>query len=149
VSKNGRWVLFTALADNLVPGDTNQVFDIFVRDLRRGTTRRVSVSSDGVEGNSGSTRGATLDPTGRFVAFGSFASNLVAGDTNGVSDVFLRDLVRGTTVRLTKAFDGGEANGDSGPAAFVGRSVLVQSPAGNLVAGDTNATDDLFLLPRR
>jgi Tol biopolymer transport system component len=147
VSNNGRWVLFTSLADNLVPGDTNQVFDVFIRDLRRGTTRLVSVSSNGSEGDSGAVRGATLDPRGRFLAFGSFASNMVAGDTNGFSDVFLRDLVRGTTIRLTKGIEGDEANGDSSAAAFVGRSVLVQSTASNLVAGDTNATDDLFLLP--
>ncbi len=149
VSNNGRWVLFLSLADDLVPGDTNQAFDSFVHDLRRHETRRVSVSSNGTEGNHGSSRG-TLDPKGRYVAFGSHASNLVTGDTNAAADVFVRDLARGTTIRVTAAHDGGETNSHSQAIAFVGgRSLLVASPAGNLVPGDTNATDDLFVVPWR
>lgn len=146
VSNNGRWVLFLSLADNLVPGDTNQVFDSFIHDLRRHETRRVSVSSNGTEGNYGCSRGV-LDPKGRYVAFGSHANNLVAGDTNAAADVFVRDLTRGTTVRVSAAYDGGETNGDTQGIAFVdSRTLLVASPAGNLVPGDTNATDDLFAL---
>ncbi|HEV7732606.1 MAG TPA: hypothetical protein VGR62_10615 [Candidatus Binatia bacterium] len=146
VSSNGRWVLFLSAADNLVAGDTNHVFDSFLHDLRRGETRRVSVSSNGTEGNFGSSRG-TLDPKGRYVAFGSHANNLVAGDTNAAADVFVRDLARGTTIRVSAAHDGGETNGDSQAIGFAdSRTLLVASPAGNLVAGDTNATDDLFML---
>jgi Tol biopolymer transport system component len=149
VSNNGRWVLFLSLADDLVPGDTNQVFDSFLRDVRRGKTHRVSVGTGGIQGNYGSSRG-TLDPRGRYVAFGSHASNLVAGDGNAASDVFVRDLVRGTTVRVTAAHDGGETNGNSHAIAFVGGStLLVGSAASNLVPGDENGAEELFLLRRR
>jgi Tol biopolymer transport system component len=148
VSKNGRLVTFLSLADNLVPGDTNLQGDSFVRDMRHGTTRRVSVDSNGIQGN-GSSNVGTIDPSGRFVAFGSLASNLVAGDGNGVFDVFVHDLSRGTTVRVTKAHDGGETDGTTNPIAFVGRTLFVGSVATNLVPGDTNGTDDLFLIPWR
>jgi hypothetical protein len=107
VSNNGRKVLFLSAADNLVPGDTNQAFDSFVRDLRRGVTRRVSVASDGSEGNHGSSRG-TFGRTASYVAFGSSASNFAPGDTNAAADVFVRDLKRGTTVRATSAHGGGD-----------------------------------------
>jgi len=148
VSNNGRFVTFLSLADNLVPGDTNLQGDSFVRDMRRGTTRRVSVDSNGIQGNGSSNVGA-IDPSGRFVAFGSLASNLVAGDGNGVFDVFVHDLSRGTTVRVTTAHDGGETDGNTNPIAFVGRTLFVGSVATNLVPGDTNGTDDLFLIPWR
>jgi Tol biopolymer transport system component len=147
-SDNGRWVTFLSLADNLVPGDTNGQSDSFIRDTRRGTTRRVSVDSNGIQGNGGS-NGGRVDPNGRFVAFSSLATNLVAGDGNGVFDVFVHDLTRGTTVRVTKSADGGETNGATSPLTFVGRSLFVGSAASNLVPGDGNATDDLFLIPWR
>jgi Tol biopolymer transport system component len=147
VSDTGR-VLFTSAADNLVSGDTNATSDSFVRDVRRGETRRVNVSSAGVQGNYGSARG-TIDPKGRYVAFGSWASNLVPNDTNASADVFLRDLTRGTTVRITAAHDGGEANGNTHAIGFAGRTLLMTSVATNLVPGDTNGTEDLFAQPWR
>lgn len=143
VTDNGR-VLFTSSATNLVPGDTNGVSDSFVRDVRRGQTRRVSVSSEGVQGNYSSARG-TIDPKGRYVAFGSWASNFVPGDTNAAADVYVRDLARGTTKRISAAHDGGEVNGNTHAIGFAGRTLLVSSVATNLVAGDTNGTDDLFV----
>jgi archaellum component FlaF (FlaF/FlaG flagellin family) len=91
ISGNGRYVAFTSAASNLVPGDTNGAVDVFVRDRRAGTTSRVSVSSTGAQAN-----GYSYDPAmsadGRYVGFDSDASNLVPGDTNGVNDVFLRNL---------------------------------------------------------
>ena len=74
-----------------MPGDTNGSSDVFVRDRRTGTTRRVSVSSGGAQGNDNSF-GPAISADGRFVAFGSSASNLVPGDTNGATDVFVRTL---------------------------------------------------------
>lgn len=145
VSDNGRFVLFLSLATNLVPGDGNNAFDSFLHDLRRHETRRVSIASNGTEGNHGCARG-TFDSKGRYVAFGSHANNLVLGDTNGAADVFLRNTARGSTVRLSAAHDGGETNGTSHAIAFAGRSLLVASTAGNLVPGDDNGTDDLFLV---
>ena len=91
ISADGRFVAFDSEATNLVPGDTNDASDVFVRDRQTGTTRRVSVSSGGAQGN-----GASFDPAisadGRFVAFNSDATNLVPGDTNGAADVFVRTL---------------------------------------------------------
>src|SRR5213078_1016671 len=87
LSADGRFVAFDSAATDLVAGDTNGVSDVFVHDRQTGTTERVSVASDGTEGNAASA-GATLSADGRFVAFHSAATNLVAGDTNGTNDVF-------------------------------------------------------------
>ncbi len=89
-SHDGRFVVFTSYADNLVPGDTNGSADIFVRDMLTGQTTRVSVASDGsqADGDSGL---PCLSGDGRWVAFASSASNLVEGDTNGLTDVFVHD----------------------------------------------------------
>jgi len=95
VSSNGQFVVFQSDASNLVPGDTNRVTDIFVRDLVAGTTALVSVSTNGGPANGASTD-PVMTPDGRYVAFLSRASNLVPGDTNGIQDVFVRDLVAGT-----------------------------------------------------
>ena len=91
LSADGRFVAFISTATNLVPGDTNDALDVFVHDRRTGTTRRVSVGPGGVQANGGSTR-AAISADGRLVAFHSVASNLVPGDTNGESDVFVRVL---------------------------------------------------------
>lgn len=93
ISADGRYVGFPSGATNLVPGDTNTVWDVFVHDRNIGATERVSVSADGTEANQTSGSTPALSADGRKVAFVSSASNLVPGDTNGQSDVFVR--VRG------------------------------------------------------
>ena len=109
ISADGRYVAFEHGAGNLVAGDTNGTFDIFVRDRQLGTTRRVSVATGGGEGN-GHSFAASIFPYGGFVAFLSEASNLVAGDTNGVGDIFLHNLTTGETTRLSVATDGTQAD---------------------------------------
>jgi len=91
ISADARYVVFVSQASNLVDGDTNDAHDIFVHDRATETTERVSVSSAGEQGNSTSVWDVSVSPDGRYVAFYSDASNLVPGDTNGYSDVFVRD----------------------------------------------------------
>ncbi|WP_341719596.1 hypothetical protein QQG74_07685 [Micromonospora sp. FIMYZ51] len=147
VSADGRFVAFSSEATNLVSGDTNGVADVFVRDLRAGTTARVSVPAAGGQAGGGSSYGPMMSADGRFVAFSSEATNLVSGDTNGVADVFVRDLRAGTTVRASLAADGGEGNDASynGVVTRDGRHVAFASAATNLVPGDTNGVIDVFL----
>src|SRR5262249_48833544 len=90
ISANGRYVAFFTFASNLVAGDSNEAYDVFVRDRQDGTTERVSVDSGGVQGN-GDSYYPSISADGRCVAFEGDATNLVAGDTNGVSDAFVRD----------------------------------------------------------
>ncbi|NGM14163.1 hypothetical protein ENC19_16520 [Verrucosispora sp. CWR15] len=152
MSADGRIVAFTSDATNLVPGDTNGVADVFLRDLRAGTTVRASLAANCGQGNGGSSYGPMMSADGRIVAFTSDATNLVPGDTNGVADVFLRDLRAGTTVRASLAADGGQGNGGSynGVVSWDGRHVAFASMATNLVPGDTNGVSDAFLggMPR-
>src|SRR5207245_282238 len=88
ISANGRYIAFYSEASNLVPRDSNAVSDVFVRDMQTGTTRRVSVSSTGGQGNN-SSGAPSISADGRYVAFDSYASNLVPGDTNRRFDVFV------------------------------------------------------------
>ncbi len=150
ISADGRWVAFSSLASTLVPGDTNQALDVFVRDRLLGATERVSVGSNGSEGNQGSDY-PSISPDGRFVAFESWSSSLVPGDTNGVTDVFLRDRQLGTTERVSLGAGGMQADGESvDPTVSAdGRCVAFWSVATNLVAGDTNARLDVFLRDRQ
>jgi Tol biopolymer transport system component len=142
VSADGRFVAFVSAASNLVPGDSNGVFDAFVRDLKGRTTTRVSLASDGTEGNADSNfvGAPQLSADGRFVAFESFASNLAPGDTNGTLDVFVKDRATGQTSRVSLASDGTQANDVSYYPSISadGRFVAFLSSASNLVAGDTN-----------
>jgi archaellum component FlaF (FlaF/FlaG flagellin family) len=149
ISADGRYVAFVSYATNLVPGDTNGNMDIFVKDLVTGTTRRVSTDSSGTQGDSGSVDGS-ISADGRYVAFYSSATNLVPGDTNGAPDVFVKDTVTGTTRRIST--DSSGAQGDSDSAIPVlqsisadGRYVTFYSSATNLVPGDTNGADDVFV----
>jgi Tol biopolymer transport system component len=149
ISADGRSVAFVSAASNLVEGDGNARSDVFVHDRQTGATTRISVSSDGDEGNENSF-GPNISAGGRFVAFESRASNLVAGDTNGYGDIFVHDRQTGITSRVSVAGDGSEGNGDSEkPAISVdGRFVAFDSTATNLVGGDTNGYDDVFVHDR-
>jgi len=146
ISSDGRYVAFESLAGNLVPGDTNARWDVFVRDRVAGTTQRISVSSAGDQADGNSYR-PSVSADGRVVAFISFATNLVVGDTNGKGDVFVRDRLAGTTERVSVSSAGGEANGDAYEVAVSanGLFVVFVSDATNLVAADTNGDTDVFV----
>jgi len=168
----GRHAIFASKASNLVPGDTNDAWDVFVRDtcidgfgrLVPGcvpTTTRISLTLDGLQANadSGSTaaspdRGLAVSFDGRYVAFVSSASNLVVGDTNGVDDVFVRDTCIGSrvtctprTVRVSLRSDGSQSTAPASAPAIgehAGHVVFVSADA-SLVAGDGNGVADVFL----
>jgi Tol biopolymer transport system component len=146
-SANGRFVVFSSVASNLVPSDTNGQYDVFVRDRSTRTIRLVSLSSGGAQGDGSSEYGAAISADGRLVAFMSAASNLVPGDTNARPDVFVRDLRAGTTKRISVATDGTEGNGFSFSPSLSGngRYVAFHSESTNLVPGDTNGSTDVFL----
>lgn len=138
ISADGRFVAFASLASNLVPGDTNDASDVFVHDRRTGTTERVSVDSRGRQGDShsgfiGVGGHPAISADGRFVAFPSFATNLVKGDTNGpvIADVFVRDRLLDTTERVSVSSTGAEADSDCNSPAISadGRFVAFQSDA--------------------
>jgi Tol biopolymer transport system component len=151
ISADGRYVAFSSAASNLVSGDTNGSVDIFVRDRQAGETLRVSVASDGTQGNGGSSSYPSISADGRYVAFSSLASNLVSGDTNGSSDIFLRDRQTRETLRVSVASDGTQGNsGCFFPSiSGDGRYVAFASSASNLVSGDTNGNSDIFLHDRQ
>lgn len=163
ISGNGRFVAFLSDSTNLVPNDTNSKQDVFVHDVQSGVTERVSVSSQGTQGNGISGKpyqpstvcrafdlckqgDPIITPDGRFVVFPSDATNLVAGDTNGKRDIFRHDRQTGETVRLTGG-TWGQANGGSTEPIISsdGSRVIFQSDATNLVPGDTNGKTDIFL----
>ena len=149
ISADGRYVAFYSFASNLVTGDSNGASDIFVHDRNTGDTERVSVDSGGTQGNSGS-YGPSISSDGRYVAFHSFASNLVAGDSNGVVDIFVHDRNTGDTERVSLDSSGTQGNsGSANPSiSSDGRYVAFYSFASNLVAGDTNGAYDIFVHDR-
>jgi Tol biopolymer transport system component len=149
VSGSGRYVVFESSATNLVADDTNAHIDIFLRDSQAPQTTRVSVATDGSQGN-GDSRWCVVNSNGRQVAFMSYATNLVAGDTNGCGDVFLRDRPTGQTTRLSVATDGTQSSGESHSPAISadGQSVTFTSGADNLVPDDQNSSEDVFLHDR-
>jgi Tol biopolymer transport system component len=147
ISADGHYVVFTSLANNLVEGDTNGVQDCFVHDRITGETTRISVASDGTQGNSDCESyglwfafNPSISADGRYVAFHSAATNLVEGDTNGVQDCFVHDRITGETTRISVASDGTQGNGGSIFPAISGdgRYVVFQSDSANLVEGVTN-----------
>ncbi|TAD90334.1 MAG: hypothetical protein EAZ99_06825 [Alphaproteobacteria bacterium] len=156
ISKDGRYVVFLSAATNLVAGDTNGATDVFVRDTQANTTIRVSVATDGTQHN-GNVEYADMSQDGRFIVFGSTATNLVAGDTNGVPDVFLHDrdtdgngvldeAGRVATIRVSTSTTGTQGNAASAVPILSpdGRFLVFNSQASNLVAGDGAGTSELF-----
>ncbi|MEN6547906.1 MAG: FlgD immunoglobulin-like domain containing protein, partial [Armatimonadia bacterium] len=148
ISPDGRYVAFQSEATNLVPGDTNGKWDIFVHDRSTGTTSRVSVSTGGTQGNWDSWE-PSISKDGRYVAFESGANNLVSGDTNSVWDVFVRDRVSNVTTRVSVNETGGQGAFESVSASISpdGRYVAFASEA-SLVTGDTNQSQDVFIRDR-
>ena len=157
ISSDGRYVAFTSGASNLVAGDTNGAADVFIRDLRTGRTTRVDVDNHGRQTNRGSySWDPALSAHGRYIAFTSSASNLVAHDTNNLADVFVRDLRTGRTTRVSVSSRGRQAGGDrsrngsNAPSISAnGRYVAFHSATSNLVRGDTNRAFDIFVRDRK
>jgi Tol biopolymer transport system component len=153
VSEDGRLVAFVSSATNLVPGDTNGVADVFVRDLTAGTTKRVSRS--GTLEPDGPSAAPSISPNGRFVVFSSYATNVVPRDTNGVQDVFIADLQRGRVERVSVSTKGTAQNRSViepfpqvSDVSSNGRFVVFDSDATNLVKNDRNRDTDVFIRDR-
>ena len=151
ISADGRCTVFWSYATNLVPGDTNGFVDVFVHDRLSGATERVNVSSTEAQANQDSGSSFAISADGRWVAFDSFANNLIFSDTNGRTDAFVRDRVTGVTERVSVASSGVQGNGDSYPTSLSaeGRYVAFWSQADNLVPGDTNKVADVFVRDRQ
>lgn len=148
ISSDGRFVAFESAASNLVPGDSDNTYDIFVHNRETNQTTLVSVASDGSQANGRSTF-PTISADGRFVAFQSLATNLVLDDHNEQSDVFVHDMITGSTIRVSVASDGSEGFsntiGASGTPSISGdgRYVAFESYA-MLVPGNT-ASDSVYV----
>jgi Tol biopolymer transport system component len=145
-SPDGKKIMFSSVADNLVAGDSNGSSDIFIKDLVTGTITRVSTDSSGAQAN-GNSWDAKFSPDGTKIVFYSDASNLVPGDTNGAQDVFLKDLTTGAVTRVSATGTGGQSNGSSNNPTFSpdGTEIAFSSLASNLVSGDTNTKWDVFV----
>ena len=145
----GSEVAFASAATNLVLGDTNGQFDVFVRSRSAAVTQRVSVGPGGLEAN-GQSGNPSISDDGRYVAFASDATNLVAGDANNARDIFVHDRATGATQRVSLGEAGAEAQGPSGTPEISGdgRFVAFSSAASNLVDGDTNKRGDVFVHDR-
>jgi Tol biopolymer transport system component len=149
LSESGRYVAFQSYASNLVPDDTNGCADVFVFDRKNGSIRRVSVSSSGLAGDLYSGEPA-ISADGRCVAFRSDATNLVPNDTNGCADVFVHEIPTGRTYRVSVGPAGAQGNGPSGAPSISRdwRFVAFESSASNLVQGDQNGVQDVFVRDR-
>jgi hypothetical protein len=153
ISADGRYVAFSSNSSNLVPDDTNGMGDVFVFDRNTNTIERVSVATSGEEANGSSFYSKTpISADGRYVAFASFASNLVAGDTNGVLDVFVHDRQTDVTERVSISASGTQSNNESYPSSISndGRYVAFTSYASNLISNDSNGNSgDAFVYDRQ
>ena len=149
ISADGRYVSFNSAATNLVAGDNNGLRDVFIKDTLTGAITRVNTDASGAEANAltqASWRNLSAD--GRYAVFHSAASNLVAGDTNGVWDTFVKDTLTGEIARVNLDAAGVQANGDSGRERFSedGSMIIFRTSATNLVAGDTNGAQDVVMV---
>jgi Tol biopolymer transport system component len=150
ISSDGRYVAFRSNADNLVDGDSNETWDIFMHDRQTGQTTRVSVSSTTLQANDKSYAPA-VSSDGQLVAFSSDASNLVPGDSNGFADIFMHDCQLGQTTRISVSSTGNQGNGKSFSPSISsdGRYVAFESDAANLAADDSNDAYDVYVHDRQ
>ncbi|MGO8930934.1 MAG: hypothetical protein ACLQU3_29100 [Limisphaerales bacterium] len=155
LSADGRYVLFASTANNLALTSSNtpmvpsrfQRLNVYLRDRTNAATTLVSVNFAGTSGGDGDSLPAGLSADGRYALFVSWADDILPGDTNNASDVYLRDLSNGTTVLISVQTNGGWANGPSGSAVMTpdGRYIAFSSAASDLVANDTNGIPDIFV----
>lgn len=147
VSTDGRFVVFSSDAADLVADDTNGVSDVFLRDRVLGTTVRISVNKDNGGDASGESHTPSINSSGRFIAFASLADDLVEGDDNAYLDVYVYDRITDTMIRASVADTIGEPNGDS-KDPFIngdGRYVTFSSSATNLVPEGANTNVDIYV----
>lgn len=146
ISGNGKYIVYISAATNLVSGDTNGYNDVFRYNISTGATERVSVSSTGVEANNQSLSPNT-DLEGRFVVFTTQSTNLDVTDGNGQYDIVLKDMNSGSATYISQSDAGVLSNGSSSSASIScdGRYVAFTSGGSNLVSGDTNGYDDVFV----
>ena len=155
ISPDGRYVLFASTANNLVltsnahpiPASFPARFNVFLRDRTNATTTLVSVNLSGIAGGNGDSTPSALSTNGQYVLFESSASDLVPGDSNNATDVFVRDVVNGTTMLASVSTSGGVGSRASRSAVMTpdGRYVAFVSEANNLVPNDTNGIPDVFV----
>ena len=150
ISENGRFIAFHSEAANLVSGDANGVADVFVHDRQAGITERISLDSNEIQANGGSFN-PSISADGRFVAFASNATDLVSGDTNSSTDVFVRDRALGVTTRVSVNSSGVEADrGGREPAiSGNGRYVAFTSLATNLMDVEPYGYGHIFVHDRQ
>lgn len=150
ISANGRFIAYDSGASNLVKDDENGAYDVFVRDTTHPRSERISVPAGGGWADGPSFRPA-ISNGGRYVAFDSYATNMVADDQSGGFDVFVRDRDMKTTQRISTGVGGDEPDGESTGAAISanGRFVVFESGADNLVGDDGNGFVDVFLYDRK
>jgi tricorn protease-like protein len=146
ISADGRYITYSSNATNLVTGDTNGYGDVFLYDSTTAATTRINVGNGGTQAN-GTSFSPAISADGRYIAYYSYATNLVAGDTNGAADIFLYGTTTAATTRISVDGAGAQANGDSYDPAISadGRYITYLSNASNLVAGDTNDFTDVFV----
>lgn len=150
ITADGRFVVFTSEASNLVERDRNGFSDVFVVEVATRRVRRASQGRNAVQGDGPSRRGF-ISANGRFVAFETTASNLAERDGNGRWDVYLHDAKLDRVTRVSFGLGLKESNGDSRVCGLSadGRTVLFESAASNIVRGDKNESTDVFLASRR
>src|SRR6185295_1330042 len=143
---DARFVVFESGANGLVAGPGSSFGQIYLRDRSTSITERASVSSSGAPANVDCLSPSVSDD-GRYVAFMTYASNLVAGDTNVAEDVFVRDRISGTTTRASLSSTGQKlAHGSFYPdLSGDGTRVVFESDDDQVVAGDTNSANDVFV----
>jgi Tol biopolymer transport system component len=151
ISYNGRQVLFSSSATDLVVNETNNTplrasfparLNVFLRNTTTGTTTLISVNTNASAGGNGDSLPSAISTNGQFMLFESDANDLVPGDSNGIGDIFIRDVLNGSTSLVSVGTNGSNANGSSRDAVMTpdGRYVAFVSAASNLVENDTNGT---------
>ncbi|HEX5219283.1 MAG TPA: hypothetical protein VFZ59_06920 [Verrucomicrobiae bacterium] len=152
LSSNGRWLLFQSRATDLMPGDTNAVTKLFLKDLATGSMILVSATSDGGPSVSGLFNNASLSQDGRYIVFDSPGKDLHPADTNSLLDVFVRDVVSGSNHLISARLDGlagGSSNSEKPVMSGDGRWIAFQSISSNLASNDVTTTLDVFLRDRQ
>ncbi|MFG0247925.1 MAG: SdrD B-like domain-containing protein, partial [Phycisphaeraceae bacterium JB051] len=146
MSADGRYVVFTSFSSKLVDGDTNSTSDVFLVDTVTDSIQRISVSSDGQQGNAYS-NSASISDDGRYVVYRSAASNLVDDDTNGYVDIFVYDRLTGQTKRINTLPDGTQANRSSDDPVISGdgRYIAFESSASNLASGTSLSVNEIYI----